>query len=133
MHFFCAGRYLCIPVGIAVVVGALVLTAAWPYYSFIDLIGANNPEFHSWSRHLYERLALRLYALPVALLFALPVIIGRLRNNYGDALVWMMIGSCAVYLLAPIAGMQGAGRILSQFAMTLQILLAISVASMEMR
>ena len=133
LHFFCQGWYRAIPVGAGIVVGSLLLTVVWPYYSFFDLMGANNPEFHAWSRHLYERLVLRLYALPIALAFAFPVIIARLRSNPGDALVWMMVGSLAVYLLAPLVGMQGAGRVLSQLAMTLQILLAISIAGMELR
>ena len=50
-----SGQYRAVLIGAGIVIGALVLTVAWPYYSFFSLIQANNPEFHVWSKNLYER------------------------------------------------------------------------------
>ena len=127
------GHFRAILIGSGIVVGSLILTAAWPYYSFFGLIQANNPEFHVWSKHLYERQLLRLFSLPIAFLLALPVIVQRLRSNGADALVLMMLGALVVYVLAPVVGVEGAGRILSQVAVTLQILLGAAVFGFETR
>ena len=43
----------------------------------------------------------------------------------------MMLGALAVYLLAPLVGVEGAGRILSQVAVMLQILLGAAMYACE--
>lgn len=133
MHSFFDGNRLALLGGFGTIVGALAMTGLWPYYSFLSLVLANNPEFHGWSIHLYERLVDRHYSVPVALLFVLPLIIQRLRANIADALVLMLIGTFSLYSLGWLTGIYGVGRVLSQFAIILQVMLGGAVTLIELR
>jgi len=118
--------------GAIVILGALALTMLWPYYSFIELIRANNPSFHLQSITLYQQLPDRLYALPVAVLIASPVIVNRLRTNYADALLLLLLGTVALYVLGGLVESYGVGRVISCVAIVLQILLGAAASKMEL-
>jgi len=133
LHSDVSGYRIALPAGLMIIGGALGLTFLWPYYSFGELIQANNPEFHEWSKTLYQRVGTRFYSLPVALLFVTPLIVRRLRANPADALVLMLSGTFLLYGLGAVTGSYGVGRIVSQFAIILQIMLGGAVGDFEVR
>lgn len=114
--------------GVAIVLLSVSLASFWPYFPFLDLFRANTPEFHERSVLLYDHPWQRLWPILLALILLLPDCWRRLRSDVFDPLVLLIAGLAAIYLAGYLTGQYGLGRVVSQFAMFVQILLAIRLA-----
>ena len=99
----------------------------WPLYPVASLFAAGEVEFHQHSRTLYRALATRAYPL----LFALPVVVWRLRSDRFDPLAWLAASLAAVYAAGAALGIEGLGRAISYLGITLQIALAGAAVELE--
>lgn len=109
----------------------LLATGAWPYFDFLELLlqPALGHEFHDKSRLLYGDVFGRI--LPA--LAGVPILALRLRDDRRDTLAWLVLGLLAVYALGALTGSWGAGRVLGQLVLFLQLAIAVWVARLETR
>jgi hypothetical protein len=109
----------------------LLATSAWPYFDFPELLlrPALGHEFHDKSRLLYTDVLNKIFPA----LAGAPILALRLRRDRRDALAWLVLGLLAVYALGALAGSWGAGRVIGQIAMFLQLAIALWVARLETR
>ncbi|MDX2464086.1 MAG: hypothetical protein QNK31_06215 [Porticoccus sp.] len=102
----------------------------WPYYSFLDLLVANSPDFHTDSYRLYDRFYL-IWPSLLLLPLAIKTLWSRWQCNHLDVLVLMLAASILVYLIGFISGQYGLGRIISFIAILIQISAAAFLAQLE--
>ena len=109
----------------------LLATSAWPYFDFPSLLldPTLGHEFHDKSRLLYTDVFGRIFPA----LAGVPIVALRLRDDRRDVLAWLVLGLLAVYALGALAGSWGAGRVLGQLVMFLQLAIALWVAQLEAR
>jgi hypothetical protein len=113
---------------LAAVAVITLLVLAWPYYSVIDLLSQSSI-YTSSHNAMYQGVLQRIFPA----LFALPLIIQRVRANHRDPLALMFVGACAVYLWGGLSGNLTHGRIISFLVMALHIALAAWFADLEQR
>ncbi len=101
---------------------ALAILLAWPYYSFLGLLGVGGLD--AVHRPLYAHLVPR-FGLLVLGVAALAV---RWRRDRRDPLVWMFVFGAAVYALGGVTGHYALGRVLPAVFFSAQIALAVEVA-----
>ena len=130
LHHYKHIGFKAITAGIFLLLGAVLIAFLWPYFSIIDLIRHNNPEFNATSYTFYENISL-IWPTIILLPFALPVFISRLKQNRFDALVFMLCSTVLVYFIGYISGQFGVGRIISFIAIFIQIALAAQLATLE--
>jgi hypothetical protein len=109
----------------------LLATSAWPYFDLPSLLlhPTLGHEFHDQSRLLYTDVLGKVFPA----LAGLPILALRLRDDRRDALAWMVLGLLAVYALGALTGNWGAGRVVGQIVMFLQLAIALWVAQLEVR
>ena len=109
----------------------LLATSAWPYFDYPELLlhPTLGYEFHDKSRLLYTDVFGRIFPA----LAGVPILVLRLRGDRRDALAWLVLGLFAVYVLGALAGSWGAGRVMGQLVMFLQLAIALWVAQLETR
>ncbi len=117
-------------VGVGLLTASGILALFWPYYSFMGLLWANNPEFHSVSYTLY-RDAYVIWPTLVLLPFATLVFISRVKQNGLDFLGLMICGSVVIYLGGWVTGQYGVGRLISWIVIVVHILTGIWLAQNE--
>jgi alpha-1,6-mannosyltransferase len=110
---------------------AAPLTLLWPYYSFRDLITANNPGVHQQSVSLYSDLVVHTWPVIVLLPFALILLASRLTKNRCDAISLMLASAILIYILGYTTGLYGVGRIVSFVAILVQIVIATQLIALE--
>jgi len=130
LHYYKQQGSRAIVVGLLLLIGAGIFTLLWPYYSFLELVGANNAEFHSNSYTLYKN-AFWIWPTLMVLPFALVSLASRFKQNCFDALVLMLCGSAMIYVLGFITGQFGIGRIISCIVIIIQIAAAAWFAKVE--
>jgi hypothetical protein len=109
----------------------LLATAVWPYFDFPQLLlhPTLGHEFHDKSRLLYTDVLPRIFPA----LLGVPILAVRLRDDRRDALAWLTLGLMGVYALGALTGSWGAGRVMGQLVMFLQLAIAVWVAQLETR
>jgi hypothetical protein len=117
--------------GLFILIGAVSLVCLWPYYSFWDLIKANNPEFHTSSYIMYKEIFMCFWPNLLLSPFALTLLISRLRRNKFDALMLMFCSAVIVYIVAYFTGLYGVGRIILFVAIIIQVVLGVQMARLE--
>lgn len=130
LHFWPRIGFKAPAMGTLLMLGAILLAIIWPYYSFLDLLAANSPDFHTDSYRLYERFYLiwpSLLLLPLATI----TLWSRWQRNHLDALVLIMAAATLVYLFGFISGQYGFGRIISFIAILIQISAAAFLVQLE--
>lgn len=123
--------YKALAIGVILAFGALSLAFVWPYYSFFDLIKANNPDFHQDSIVLYQETYSRIFPVLFAVPLTLPIIINRLRANRFDALVIMFCATFLIYIYGYLSKSYGFGRVISFLAIIIQIFTGVLLAQIE--
>jgi hypothetical protein len=122
--FFTNGVFL-----LAAVVAGVVGAAAWPYFSFLDLLVAQSAEIHRWSRVFYQGVAPQVWPAIVAL----PVVAWRLHQGRRDPLVLVIVLLTVVYAIGAIAGKEGLGRVIAYIVVFVHVALGAAVATWESR
>jgi hypothetical protein len=124
------GKGVVIRGGLSLIATSL-LVWLWPYYSFWELVSANNPMFHTVSLDLYSSLV--PFAWPVILLCPLAFFClwSRLKQNSFDALALMLGCVLALYFVGYVTRLYGVGRVVSVAAILIQIVIASRLASWE--
>jgi hypothetical protein len=109
----------------------LLATSAWPYFDYPELLlhPTLGFEFHDKSRLLYTNVFGRIFPA----LAGVPILALRLRDDRRDALAWLVFGLFAVYVLGALSSSWGAGRVMGQLVMFLQLAIAVWVAQLETR
>jgi hypothetical protein len=109
----------------------LLATAAWPYFDFLELLfhPSLGHEFHDKSRLLYTDVLPKVFPA----LAGVPILAMRLRDDRRDALAWLALGLIGVYALGVLTGSWGAGRVMGQLVIFLQLAVAVWVAQLETR
>ncbi len=130
LHYYKSIGFKAIATGTFLLLGAILIAFLWPYFSILDLIKNNNPEFNAESYTFYENISL-IWPTLILSPFALPVFISRLKQNRFDALVFMLCLTVLVYFIGYISAQFGVGRIISFIAIFVQIALAAQLASLE--
>jgi hypothetical protein len=109
----------------------LLATSAWPYFDYLELLlhPTHGFEFHDKSRTFYSDVLPKIFPA----LAGVPILALRLRDDRRDALVWLVFGLFGVYALGALSGSWGAGRVMGQLVMFLQLAIALWVAQLERR
>lgn len=95
--------------GAVVIVGALAVATAWPYYSLVSLVTENAGRYDSSHKALYESVPLRLFPL----VLAVPLIYRRLRERPLDPLGTSICALVVLYVYGGLSGNYNFGRLIS--------------------
>jgi hypothetical protein len=110
-------------------VAGVAAAVTWPYFPVLDLLLAQPPEFHSWSRVFYQDVPAQVWPA----ILALPVLLWRLRESRRDPLVLFGLFLAVIYALGGITGKYGLGRVIAYMVLLIQVALGIAVAQWESR
>ncbi len=110
-------------------VAGVAAAVTWPYFPVLDLLLAQPPEFHSWSRVFYQGVPAQVWPA----ILALPVLLWRLRESRRDPLVLFVLFLAVIYALGGITGKYGLGRVIAYMVLLIQVALGIAIAQWESR
>lgn len=126
-------RRTLVPLVVAAV-GALVLAALWPYYSFFHLLTGGTTAGYAT---LQSKQSAPLYGrVPVRLIAALPgvaIVVRRFQRNRLDALVLMFVAGAVPYSVGLVTNDSRFGRMLPLVLLPVHIALGVLLAAIVSR
>lgn len=99
---------------------ALLIAAAWHYYSFFGLLRQDTTQFAIETHTMYVDVVLRIFPA----LLGLPILVLRARKDWRDPIVWLFLAFSAVYFYGLVSENWGYGRIIAYMVLALHLALA---------
>jgi len=106
---------------------SLLAAAAWPYFSFAELVLSESSVYHPSNCSMYVKVARRIFPA----LIGLPLVLLRIKSNWRDPLGLMVFALTLVYVYGALSSNWSYGRVISYIVCLLHIVIADRVSYIE--